>query len=378
MQERYITKNHRKLRYGYTTGSCAAAAAKAAVLLLLSGERVPSVTLTAPKGDILTLPVHSWERGEGYAVCSVIKDAGDDADVTDGMAICARAEKSRVGVSIEGGEGIGRVTRKGLDQPVGAAAINSVPRQMIRRETEAACEEAGYDAGISILIFAPEGKNRSGKTFNPRLGIEGGISILGTSGIVEPMSERAIIDTILTELRVLAAGQVKCAVLTPGNYGEEYLRMTLGLDPGTWVKCSNFIGEAVDGACDTGFEQILLVGHIGKLCKLACGIMNTHSRMADGRMEALTCAALLAGADCGLLKELYASVTTDEALARIKEKGMLPSVMEQLLSKIDFHLRQRAGEVPAGVILFSKEHGTLGMTAKAEQILKEIGERERI
>ena len=293
--EEYIVKDGKKLRLGYTTGSCAAAAAKAAAVMLLTGRRLETVALLTPKGIRLELEVREVETGPGYVSCAIAKDAGDDPDVTNGALIFARvSRREEPGIVIDGGPGVGRVTKPGLDQPVGAAAINSVPRRMIRENLEEVCALADWSGGLEAVISVPEGERLAKKTFNPRLGIAGGISILGTTGIVEPMSDGALVGTIRAELSQRRAAGDRYVLLTPGNYGSEFIRDGLGLDPALAVQTSNFIGDALDLCRELGFSGALLVGHVGKLVKLAGGMLNTHSRWGDCRMEIL---AAHAGAD---------------------------------------------------------------------------------
>ena len=296
--DHYIENGAQRLRCGYTTGTCAALAAAGAASLLLSGEAPRALSLITPKGIPVTVePVELfWENGA--AVCGVAKDGGDDADATDGLVIRARVETiEEPEIRIDGGEGVGRVTKPGLDQPPGAAAINRVPRRMIEEQARRVCDTLGYAGGLSVCISVPGGEEAAKRTFNPMLGIEGGISILGTSGIVEPMSEKALVDTIAVELRQAAALGARDVILTPGNYGETFLRDHPQAARGVpVVKCSNFIGDALDLAGNRGFSQVLLVGHAGKLVKLAAGVMNTHSRYADGRAEVFCAHAAVCGA----------------------------------------------------------------------------------
>jgi len=367
----YIQSGGRRLRCGCTTGTCAALAAAGAARLLLTGQ-IPSVLrLTTPKG----LPVEVGPdlcRMEGEAaLCAVRKDGGDDIDVTSGLLIFARAERSEApGVTVDGGEGVGRVTRPGLDQPVGAAAINRVPRRMIAEAVRAVCGAAGYDGGIRVTVSVPGGAEAAKKTFNPQLGVEGGISILGTSGIVEPMSSRALVDTVALELRQAAALGAKGVILTPGNYGADFIRAQ-GLDRlgAPVVKCSNFIGDALDGA--QGFEAVLLVGHVGKLVKLAGGIMNTHSRWAGCRGELFCAHAALAGADRETCAALMEAATADACIAVLDRAGLRQAVLDRLLAAIQDHLdRRAAGAFQTGAVLFSNEYGPLGRTAGAAEIIK--------
>lgn len=343
MLEQYVYKNRKKLRCGYTTGSCAAAAAKAAAQMLLGGQRTETVELVTPSGQKLLLDVEEILQEKERVSCAIRKDSGDDPDITNGILIFASVEKAEDGFRLEGGTGVGRVTLPGLDQPVGEAAINTVPRRMITRAVEDICAQYGYTGGIRVLISIPEGVRLAGRTFNPRLGIEGGLSILGTTGIVEPMSEAALLDTIEVEMKQRAAQGWKKIILTPGNYGMDFLKEALHLDQEKSVKCSNYIGEALDKAVETGFESVLLVGHIGKLVKLGAGVMNTHSRWADARLETLASCAILAGGEAGTAAALLRSNTTEEALEILRGKGPFEETMTILLEKIAGHLEHRTG-----------------------------------
>ena len=345
MLRHYITKGGKTMRCGYTTGSCAAGAAMGATRLLLTGEAPDTVSLDTPKGIRLALEILKPEAGEGWAKCAVQKDSGDDPDITNGILIYATAEPIDAGIEIDGGEGVGRVTKEGLDQPVGAAAINSTPRRMIDEGVRAVCANCGYQGGVRITISIPEGRALAHKTFNPRIGIVGGISVIGTTGIVEPMSNAALVDTIKLELSVLSASGAKGVLLCPGNYGETFARETLGLNMTRQVSVSNFIGDGIEAAVSYGFERILLVGHIGKLVKLGIGLHNTHSAYGDGRMETLIACALECGGDLELLREILNCVTTDAALEAIDGRGLLEPVMAVLGRRIQACLERK---VPVG------------------------------
>lgn len=370
----YVWKNQKKLRMGYTTGSCAAAAAKAAAIMLLSGETVDHLELLTPKGIKLYLDVERMEWGTDYVTCAIKKDAGDDPDVTDGIAVYARVEKTAGdGIRLDGGEGIGRVTRKGLEQEVGQAAINKVPREMILREVREQKEHFGYPGGLAIIISIPEGTALAVKTFNPRLGIVGGISVLGTSGIVEPMSEQALVETIYIEMKMLKEKGSDWCYVVPGNYGQDFLTECLGYDGGKAVRCSNYIGEMIDKGIQLNMQGILLVGHIGKLVKIAAGVMNTHSKQADCRLEVMAVHAAMAGAKTEIVQALMNCITTTEAVDLLQREGILAEVMKRIMEKIAFHLKQRAGnDLVIGAVMFSKEHGILGKTENADDILRKI------
>ncbi len=405
-----IYKYGKNLRCGYTTGACAAAAARAAADMLLNGGFVESTELVL-KGSAVSFDVEDITRGADSVKCAVRKDAGADIDVTDGLLIyaevqrapaCSRAsaaalipqnadpaeqEISRVGrpapadarIIIKGGSGVGTVTKAGLDQPAGAAAINSGPRRMITDAVLQICDEADYDGALTVTISVPGGAEIAEKTFNPVLGIQGGISILGSTGIVEPMSEPALIETIRAEMRVkwleLSARGIRVApeteqknekkenarrinrdtmVIVPGNYGMKFASEKLGAKESQMIKCSNFIGEALDCACELGIPELVLAGNLGKLVKLAGGIFNTHSRNADCRMDIIMRCAFTAASEllnaarndesadvdcnyadressgdrknstaavCDLMAALNACVTTDAALEVLKEAG---------------------------------------------------------
>lgn len=368
-----IRSGQRLLRCGYTTGTCAALAAQGAVRLLLTGKQPRVLTLLTPKGWEVSVRPIECRMQEQAGICSVRKDAGDDADVTDGLPVTATVSKTDMpGVTIDGGDGVGRVTKPGLDQPVGEAAINRVPRQMIRQQVEEVCRESGYTGGISVIISIEGGAEAARRTFNPQLGVEGGLSILGTSGIVEPMSEQAIVDTIALEIRQHAAESNRL-ILTPGNYGTDFLHVqgwdTFGVPV---VKCSNFLGEALDCAAVEGIEQLLLVGHIGKLVKLAGGIMNTHSRYADCRTELFCAHAAICGADTATCQALMNAATTDACLEILDQAHLRDRVLTSLLEAIQRHLEHRIGPgCRIGAVLFSNQFGLLGMTRPAKEILQQ-------
>ncbi len=371
MLEQYVYKDQKKLRCGYTTGSCAAAAAKAATAMLLSEEYVSKVSLLTPKGTELQLQVLDIQRKKEQVTCAIQKDSGDDADVTNGILIYASAMHQQGGISIEGGIGVGRVTKSGLDQPIGQAAINSVPRKMIKEAVLEEMDAHGYEGGIKVIISIPEGAEIAKRTFNPRLGIEGGISVLGTSGIVEPMSEQALVDTIRTEIKMQSTNGIHDLLVTPGNYGADFLKDVLHIDIEKAIKCSNFIGDTIDMAYEYQIKSLLLVGHIGKLVKLGAGIMNTHSKMADGRMEVLCSCAIRAGVKSETAERILDCITTDEAIAILQEVQLAEGTMIILMERIEFYLRQRAYEgMEIAAITFSNQYGILGRTSKAETLLQ--------
>ena len=370
--ELFVFRGGKHLRCGRTTGTCAALAAQGAARLLLTGQIPASAALTTPKGTRIEAPLEGCRLEDGSAFCSVRKDGGDDIDDTHGLLITAQVERwDAPGVSIEGGAGVGRVTKPGLDQSVGAAAINRVPRRMIEQEVLSVADELGYEGGFQVTIHVPGGEEAAKKTFNPQMGIEGGISILGTSGIVEPMSAQALIDTIALEIRQRAAQGHKKIILTPGNYGLDFLRAQ-GMD--RWgvpvVKCSNFIGDALDACAAEQIQGVLLVGHMGKLVKLAGGVMNTHSRSADCRTELFCAHAALRGAGREVCQALADCSTSDASIAVLDRAGLRETVLDSLLSAIQDHLDRRvSGTIHVGAVVFSNQYGLLGRTRRAGELI---------
>ena len=391
LENKYIIKNNKRLRYGYTTGSCAAGAASGAVRMLLSGRELSEVTLPTPKGITLTLALHDITRGDNYVSCAVRKDAGDDPDTTNGILVYVKAEKiccrdsetdncedigtgaGRPQIILDGGIGVGRVTKPGLSQKIGEAAINPVPRAMILKEAEEAAQEYDYEGGLKLTVSVPEGEKIAKKTFNPRLGIIGGISILGTSGIVEPMSEKALIESIHVEMKQHFCQGEKYILVTPGNYGADYLREHMTSPFENNIKCSNYVGETIDMAIDMGVKGILFVAHIGKFVKVAAGIMNTHSHCADGRMEVLCASAIRAGGPLECAREILKAGTTDEALEVLNRYGILRETMNIVMEKIQFYLDHRSYEqILLGAVVFSNVYGFLGQTRDAEKLIHKI------
>ena len=362
------------MRHGFTTGSCAAAASKAAAYMLLTGHRKNQITIETPGGISYTAEIIDIHIGEHCASCAVVKDGGDDPDVTTGMKIYSKvslteeADGKCAVLHIDGGEGVGRVTRPGLDQSVGNAAINHVPRAMIAKEVSEVCALLDYRGGLDIVISVPGGEALAARTFNPRLGIVGGISILGTSGIVEPMSSQALLDTIRVELNQRRAEGYDSVAVTPGNYGRDYMKRRYGYDLDRSVKCSNFIGQTIDMAAELGFQRILLTGHIGKLIKVAGGIMNTHSREADARMELLAAFALRCQVPAECARRILDCLNTEEALALLQESGKLQEVMDYAMERICFYLDKRAGQrLEIACVMYSSEFGELARSREAEK-----------
>ena len=377
LEDCYVIKNNKKMRLGYTTGSCAAAAASGAAQILLGGKTITEVSLMTPKRILLHLKLEDITVKDNMVSCGVRKDAGDDPDTTDGILVVASVEKMSgpqpVRIQIDGGQGVGRVTKPGLACKPGEAAINPVPRSMIMRAVEEAADQYGYEGSLKVTISVPKGQETARRTFNPRLGIEGGISILGTSGIVEPMSEKALIRSIEVEMSQHVAQGEKYLLITPGNYGADYLREHMDLPFEKNIKCSNYVGETIDMAIDMGVKGILFIAHIGKFVKVAAGIMNTHSHSADARMEVLASNAIRAGAPLECAQEILNASTTDEAIDILEKYQILQKTMKEILDRIQFYLNHRSYEqILLGAVIFNNTYGYLGQTADAEKLIKLI------
>lgn len=333
------------LRRGFTTGSCATATAVAAAQSLLTQQVVSRAKIDTPSGISLDLPVTEVERNGSTAKYLIIKDSGDDPDITDGSEVFAKVSLiEEPKIIIDGGIGIGRITKKGLDQPVGAAAINSVPRQMISSALTSLASELGYNGGFDVIISIPAGVELAKRTFNPRLGIVGGISVLGTTGIVEPMSNDALIDTIKAEVSIIANEGSDSLLIIIGNFGEDFAYDKLGLKGAPAVKSSNFIGDAIAFAIENSMKKLFIVGHIGKMVKIGIGMFNTHSAYGDGRIETLISSAVESGVvDSEVLADLSKCISTDSAIEVLIKNGVLWPTIEKLAARIDSQLERRIG-----------------------------------
>ena len=382
-----MSRQKKELKKGWTTGTCAQAASRAAAEYLLTGRKREQIKVWIPAGWSLELPVEECrpvrydDRGNVNSVrCGIRKYSGDDPDITNGVVIYSTVSMEEGDhITIDGGEGVGRVTKPGLDQPVGSAAINTVPRKMIEKEVREVRDISGYTGGLKVIIEIPGGQELAEKTFNPRIGIEGGLSVLGTSGIVEPMSEQALIDTIEVEIKVKLAAKREIILAAPGNYGLDFLEEKWQIQKEEAVKCSNYVGETIDMAVDMGVKGILFVAHIGKFVKVAAGIMNTHSHSADARMEVLAANALRVGADGDTARDILNCNTTDEALDILHEKGLLEPAMQEIMERIQFYLDHRSYEqIKLGAVVFNNVYGYLGKTRDAGELIQEIQKQDEM
>lgn len=371
--EEYVYIDGKKYKRGYTTGSCATGAAKAATYMILTKETLETVNIDTPKGIPLNLKVENVDINNAFAQCSIQKDGGDDIDATHKMHIYAKAELIDCNeIIIDGGIGIGRVTKKGLGIEIGKAAINKTPISMIQSEVR---KIIGDTKGVKITIFAPEGETIAKKTFNPRLGIVGGISIIGTTGIVEPMSDEGWKKSLSIELEMKKAQGMDKVILVPGNHGEMFIKESLGIDSKYIVRTSNFIGYMLKEAQRIGFKKILMAGHLGKYVKIAGGIFNTHSKVADARNEILIANLALMNAPFELINKVNECLTTEEFIEILEDdkykkyKEIYNILSEKCKKRIDIYMND--DEIDIEVMIFSMEKKLLGESKKAGD-LKEV------
>lgn len=359
--EKFVLKNGKKLRYGFTTGTCAAAAATAGALMIFTGKIVENVSVKLPKGEILIIDIKEPSFNIHGVRCCVKKDSGDDPDSTDGILIYADVSLDYSNeIKIDGGKGVGRVTQKGLDCPVGGSAINSVPRKMITENVRRICDEYGYYGGVNIIISVPEGEEVAKKTFNSQLGIVGGISIIGTTGIVEPMSEKALIDSLKVEMQVIRERGFNTLLAFPGNYAQNFIDRTLGIRGENSLKFSNYLGEVLNFALELDYKEILIVGHMGKMVKVAGGMMNTHSNNGDFRMEMLACHAGLYGASSRVIAEILSCVTTEQAIDVLIREKLEAKVVGKVIEKALFYINKKIDyKIKTKLIIYSNNHGIL-------------------
>ena len=369
----YAYVNGKKLRKGFTTGTCATAATAAAISMILNQDIEEKVTVSTANGVEVTMDIKNPSFGELTASAAVEKDGGDDADATHGLLTYSTVTllPDSNDIEIDGGEGVGRVTQKGLKCDVGMAAINPTPRAMIEKTAR---QLLGPNCGAKIIISVPGGEETAKLTYNSRLGIVGGISILGTTGIVNPMSEESWKASITIELTMLYNQGYRSVVLAPGNYGEDFATNVLGIPPHRIVNMSNFVGHVLKEVQRIGFTRVLMVGHMGKFVKVAGGIFSTHSKDSDARMEIIMANLALLGAPVELLEKVDQCITTDAAGTLIEEYHY-EEVYQVLVDKMKFRserlLRNRKPEVSIDVVTFGTEAGYLASTQTLEEIAEE-------
>jgi cobalt-precorrin-5B (C1)-methyltransferase len=354
---------------GFTTGSAAAAAAVAAARFLF-GESCDTVVLNLPGDKKIIIPVTGCRRTDEGAEAWITKDAGGDPDITHGAVIVADVKISdESGITVSGGSGVGTVTKPGLLVPPGKAAINPGPMALIRKSLGQALPPG---TGAKVTISVPGGEELAKRTYNPRLGIIGGLSILGTTGIVYPMSSDAIICAIKSELSVLKATGANIVCLVPGNYGRK-MAMTLGIPESMTVNISNFAGKSLSLAGNLGFGKLILIGQIGKFAKLSAGSLDTHSAKSDGRLEALAAYSALHGAASGDVREILGSSTADEVAARISRTEWGLAALNELASRIArVVLLAATGISECACLTFSLPDRELARTGNLGGLIREI------
>ncbi|EGT5081451.1 TPA: cobalt-precorrin-5B (C(1))-methyltransferase [Clostridioides difficile] len=404
--EEYVYIDGKKYRRGYTTGSCATGASKAAVYMLITKNRINTINIDTPKGIPLLLKVNNINISDTFVECSIKKDGGDDIDATHTMDIYARAEivakndknkgyltlkdidslstnsecKSELYkfIRVYGGTGIGVVTKKGLSVDVGKPAINPTPLKMINHEIRKLIGDnfesiLGNDKVLKITIFAPQGETVAKKTFNPRLGIVGGISIIGTTGIVEPMSDEGWKKSLSIELQMKKEQGLDKIILVPGNHGEQFIREKLNLDIKYVVRVSNFIGYMIKEAQRIGYKKILMAGHIGKFIKVSAGIFNTHSKVADARSEILVANLALMGARYEFLNKINQCVTTEEAVELINNseyREVYNILSNKCKERVKQYLNEDSDDIDVEVIIFSMDKSLLGKSDNTDDLVE--------
>lgn len=374
----FVRQGQEQLRCGFTTGTAAAIATKACGEILFTQKLIFQTGVMTPKGIYVETAIISAEYTEKTAKCSVVKDGGDDIDVTHGAEISVTLSLiEESGIYISGGVGVGLVTKRGLDQDVGNHAINSVPRKQITQVLEEIQEKYHYKGGFSVQISVPRGEELAKKTLNEKLGIVGGISILGTSGIVQPRSLEALLSSIEVEIKMHRAQGRKKIIITPGNYGMDFLEQNPWVKTQEVVQISNFLGDSLDLLAVHGFEEVLLVGHIGKLCKVAGGIMQTHSKYADGRREIFTAYTSLAGGSLPLLEKIMDSVSTDGCLELLIAENLHDKVLQKISDSAQKHIEQRVkGGYSIGFVMFSHKHHCVAYSEQGKKIIESWNEKK--
>ena len=370
----HVRNRQQNFRCSFTTGTCAALAAKAAAMAIIDGKIPDKVSIITNKGIKITVPIENGGLDGKTAWCSIIRDAGDESDLTNGKEIISTVELTDdTGVvEIDGGVGIGRITKQGLEMPCGSAAIYPGPRASITFAVSQTLSECGYPGGAKVVVSIPEGEKLARRTYNSMIGIEGGLSVLGTTNIIEPMSERALLDAIEDTI-IQAAIRSDKLILTPGKFGEAYInREGYRKYCVPLIKSSNFIGDVLDMAASQHFKQVILIAHTAKLCKLSAGIMNTYSKNADGRNEVFCTNAALSGANMETLEALEQAQKSDECIEILDKAGIRGMTITKIMNKVQMHLEKRvAGAFEVGAVMFSNVYGTIGKTWQAEEILRQ-------
>ena len=359
----------KEMRSGYTTGACAAAGAKAA-LLFLQGEYCEHVQITALDGTVLDIPVHHVERTADGAQAEIVKDSGDDPDITNGVSVFTRvrllAEKE--GLVFKAGEGIGTVTKPGLSVPPGEPSINPGPRKLIAQEVRTVLSER---QGCEIVISIPAGTELAKRTLNPVLGVVGGISVIGTTGVVRPMSEEGFKNSLVPQIDVAKAEGYDSLVFVPGKIGEN-MALASGIPREAIVQTSNFIGFMLSAAAERKIKRVLLFGHIGKLVKVAAGVFYTHNRIGDARLETMAAYAAAEGLSADGVRRILGATTTEDALPVIEEQG-LQRVFAILAARASARAERYVfQDLQVGTVMSTLQGRLLGMDDTAKKIGRDL------
>lgn len=352
------------LRSGYTTGACAAAGVKAALILMTTGEVVDSVELVALDGMPLTIPVKDVGKISDGIRAEVVKFSGDDPDITNGVSVFTTIRQiAGDEIIFRAGLGVGRITKAGMQLPVGEPAINPKPRELIQN-VAAEFKISGLEVEISI----PDGVELAKKTLNPVLGVEGGLSIIGTTGVLRPMSEDAFKNSLVPQIDVAKAAGFDELIFVPGKIGENIAK-ELGLPEGAIIQTSNFIGFMLEAATHRQIKKIILCGHLGKLAKVAAGVFHTHNRIADCRLETLAAYAAAEGLPASEVQKILDANTTEDA-AQIISANHLEYVYKKIAARASLRAERYVfGKLKVGTILVNFAGDILGADDTAESFL---------
>lgn len=365
----------KELRGGYTTGACMAAGVKAALHYMTEGDRLQSLILTALDGTPLTIPVKAIEplgdpSVDGVRV-EIIKESGDDPDITNGASVftITRLKPEQSGVTYHAGEGIGHVTKPGLQVPVGEPAINMGPRKLVQTVVD---ELLGPGAGVDVEVSIPAGTELAKRTLNPILGVVGGISVIGSTGVLRPMSEEGFKNSLVPQIDVAMAMGYDAIVFVPGKIGETQA-VKHGIHEQVIVQTSNFIGFMLEAAEQRGVKELLLFGHIGKLAKVAAGVFHTHNRVGDARLETMAAYGAMHGLPSEGVKRVLESITTEDAMSVFSEYHL-----EKVYDVIARRASERAmrfvfGNIKIGTVLVTLKGEVLGMDENAKVIGQKLG-----
>lgn len=367
------------LKSGYTTGSCSAAGVKASLEFLLNGKCEKNVCINSLTGEKINIPIKKLRKRKNFCTAVVEKYSGDDPDITNGIDICVKVSiKEKFSdikrgyrfnnIFIYGGRGVGIATKKGLQCPVGKSAINPGPLKMIVDTIDNILDDKNLN--IEVMIYIPAGREKAKKTFNEKLGVIGGLSILGSTGILKPMSEEALKTSLYTELKVLKENKnTDWVIFSFGNHGKKYC-LNHGFGDEHIVLISNYVGFMLDCAFDLGFKKIIFVGHIGKAIKIAGGIYNTHSKIADGRMEIMGANAFLFGEKNENVRKILCSSTVEEACEYIENREFFNMLADKISFKCKEYLKDE--NIKCETLIFSFNGDELGHSKEFYKLLEEV------